>query len=271
MNYKKIYDSLIQKAKNRKLLPSEYYEKHHIIPKSLGGLDNDDNLIFLTYKEHYLAHLLLYKLYSNQKEKYKMGCAIFMMSKGNNNFRINNSRMYEKSKKIFKMEYKNFLLTNEGKKYLKNRAKTRVNNQQINFIYHFYHKEYGDFNISTKQLMEIFSEQKLNSSNLVKVGKKERFYHKGWCLYENKDYADKFNIEKRRKMSESAKKKFKNDDMKKMYKEFRILGAKSQKGQIMHYHKNGKKYKAHLGSKKSNMLINQGFFIKKEINDNKFI
>lgn len=36
-----------------------YQERHHIIPKTLGGLDNDENLIWLYAEEHYYAHKLL--------------------------------------------------------------------------------------------------------------------------------------------------------------------------------------------------------------------
>ncbi len=36
-----------------------YYEKHHIIPRSLGGSNKNNNLILLTPEEHYLCHSLL--------------------------------------------------------------------------------------------------------------------------------------------------------------------------------------------------------------------
>lgn len=41
MNYKRIYDSIIENAKlqNRKKKQGIYYEEHHIIPKCLGGKD----------------------------------------------------------------------------------------------------------------------------------------------------------------------------------------------------------------------------------------
>lgn len=39
-----------------------YYEKHHIIPRCMGGLDEDSNYVLLTYPEHVLAHMLLYVL-----------------------------------------------------------------------------------------------------------------------------------------------------------------------------------------------------------------
>lgn len=68
MNYKKHYEKLIQKARNRSILKSEYKEVHHIIPKCMGGDDSKDNLISLFPEEHLVAHLLLVKIYSdNQK------------------------------------------------------------------------------------------------------------------------------------------------------------------------------------------------------------
>lgn len=61
MNYNKIYDSLIERAKLR--IIEGYTETHHILPKCLGGDDSKENLVDLTPEEHYLAHLLLVKIY----------------------------------------------------------------------------------------------------------------------------------------------------------------------------------------------------------------
>lgn len=61
MNYQKIYNSLISRAKIRIL--TEYTESHHIIPKCMGGTDDVANLVKLTPEEHYVAHQLLVKIY----------------------------------------------------------------------------------------------------------------------------------------------------------------------------------------------------------------
>ena len=58
------YDILITRAQNRKP-PSEYCELHHIIPKCLGGENTKENLVLLTAREHYIAHLLLSKIFPN--------------------------------------------------------------------------------------------------------------------------------------------------------------------------------------------------------------
>ena len=38
---------------------NEYYERHHILPKCMGGADDENNLIDLFAREHYEAHKLL--------------------------------------------------------------------------------------------------------------------------------------------------------------------------------------------------------------------
>ena len=77
MNYKNIYDKLIERAKNNRSSVGEYYEIHHIIPKSLGGKDTDDNLVKLTLREHYLAHELLVMIYPESRE---LACALWIMT-----------------------------------------------------------------------------------------------------------------------------------------------------------------------------------------------
>lgn len=63
MNYKSLYDSIISRAKIRILPENFYVEKHHIIPRCLGGSDRLYNLVELTPKEHFVCHLLLVKIY----------------------------------------------------------------------------------------------------------------------------------------------------------------------------------------------------------------
>jgi hypothetical protein len=41
----------------------EYYEKHHVIPKCLGGNNDKENLVWLKYKDHIKAHIILSDTY----------------------------------------------------------------------------------------------------------------------------------------------------------------------------------------------------------------
>lgn len=87
MDYQKIYNNLIDRARSR--TSKGYVEKHHILPRCLGGTDAKENIISLYPEEHYLAHLLLCKIYTgNQKLLY----AAMNMSTGSmmNNGKRNN-------------------------------------------------------------------------------------------------------------------------------------------------------------------------------------
>lgn len=78
MNYKNIYNKLIIKAKSEIRIKSDtvYYEAHHIKPRSFGGdgdcrNTNHPNIVLLTPKEHYIAHLLLVAIYPNSPAMHK--------------------------------------------------------------------------------------------------------------------------------------------------------------------------------------------------------
>lgn len=89
MDYTKLYSTLINHAINNPPIgiaeqhqdnsnsvavsgprlnePSARLERHHIIPRSMGGKDDAGNIVLLTPKQHYIAHLLLFKMgYQNQ-------------------------------------------------------------------------------------------------------------------------------------------------------------------------------------------------------------
>lgn len=82
MNYEKIYNALVEKAKVRGLDKSQhegYFEIHHILPKCLGGSDDKSNLVMFTGREHFIAHMLLWK--SHPKVKGLMRAAFLMSSR----------------------------------------------------------------------------------------------------------------------------------------------------------------------------------------------
>ena len=79
--YTKWYENIITNAQLR-VNQTGYLEKHHIIPKSLGGSNDPSNLVKLTPKEHYICHLLLIKM-TEGKSKVKMRYAAWMMTKNN--------------------------------------------------------------------------------------------------------------------------------------------------------------------------------------------
>lgn len=59
---KTTYQDFIQNildTRGRFACGDEYCERHHIVPRCMGGLNNDDNLIDLYAREHFEAHRLL--------------------------------------------------------------------------------------------------------------------------------------------------------------------------------------------------------------------
>ena len=99
MDYQKIYNNLIKTRSGQCLLINEYYEKHHIVPRCLGGTDDEQNLIRLTYREHFIAHWLLVKIYKNHLGiNYAFLC---MLRKQPNGERILTSKRYEIIKRNF--------------------------------------------------------------------------------------------------------------------------------------------------------------------------
>lgn len=84
MNYQEYIENLI---KVRCVLPGSYSEVHHIIPKCLGGSDEQSNLITLLPEEHIEAHYLLCQLYpDNSRLKYALTCMINFRK--HNNFQL---------------------------------------------------------------------------------------------------------------------------------------------------------------------------------------
>jgi hypothetical protein len=107
MDYQKHYSNLISTRKSRNLDFNIYYEKHHIIPKCLGGSNEKENLISLTAREHFVAHWLLYRIYQNKS----LAAAFWRMclGQGNKNMKrhIPSSRAYEEARIAYISNFKN--------------------------------------------------------------------------------------------------------------------------------------------------------------------
>jgi len=91
--YHNTYFKIISRAQQRTLDNSVKFEVHHVIPRSLGGSDNNDNLVKLTLKEHWVCHRLLVKFLDNPIALRKMYNALFMMAV--KDYRTINGRIYQ--------------------------------------------------------------------------------------------------------------------------------------------------------------------------------
>jgi len=104
MNYLGIYKRIMVNSEKERHLP--YKEKHHYIPRSIfskevshlilditfDAVDDKDNIRSLSLREHFVAHLLLVKIFEHKNENcfQRMVYAAHQMKS-----RINNSRQYE--------------------------------------------------------------------------------------------------------------------------------------------------------------------------------
>jgi len=97
--YTRWYYDIVDRAKERSL--STYTEKHHIIPKSLGGNNSVENLVELTAREHFICHWLLTKMVDNKKHKYQMwnafSCMLYRKNHSQERYRVS-SRVFENIK-----------------------------------------------------------------------------------------------------------------------------------------------------------------------------
>jgi hypothetical protein len=103
--YSKWYEALIEKAKNRSIPKDTYTETHHIVPYCISKDNSKNNLVVLTAREHYIAHLLLWRMDMPAKWHNKMMMALWVMTNGSGNskqkidrskLKLRSSRLYER-------------------------------------------------------------------------------------------------------------------------------------------------------------------------------
>ena len=111
MNYLAIYNTLINRAKVRPKNSTDYYEIHHIIPKSMGGDNSRNNLCNLTLKEHFFAHLLLTKIYPNN---IKVHAAIWNMC---NVLTVNKIKRYAPSSRTYQNIRSDYMKIKKGENH----------------------------------------------------------------------------------------------------------------------------------------------------------
>jgi len=159
MNYRKVYDSLIDSAKADN--DECYVEEHHITPKCMQGSDDKHNLVLLTACQHYVAHKLLWKIYPDSKPLFD---AYFMMSHCRNSNRIYKitSKQYEILKRI-KSDNQRIAMT--GKKH----SKESCDKRSKSLLGHANFKANWVCSNETRKLLSISSKGRIVSDELKDV------------------------------------------------------------------------------------------------------
>lgn len=86
--YSKEYFNIVKKYQENQMYSKGlgvYCEKHHIVPRSLGGNNKKDNIVFLSATDHFKCHMLLVKFTEGENNS-KMWAALWrMMNKQSTN------------------------------------------------------------------------------------------------------------------------------------------------------------------------------------------
>lgn len=209
MNYKKIYEKIINSRKllNRKKQKGvDYFEKHHIIPKSCGGSNDEENLVLLTFKEHFICHLLLIKVYEHDKEKKsKMQYALWWLTNGNAEKKILSARQYNIARKEYIDALRNRVVTDETKKKLSKAQKERTDDRSL-YSHKISNSKKGKECtwLKDKTYEEIYGNER---AQILRKNKRNERKGKTWDEVVGEE---KFE-ESKKKMSNSAKEYFKNN------------------------------------------------------------
>lgn len=133
--YTKYYTLLTNRAKGRTL--TEYTERHHIIPQSLGGSDDKENLVDLTAREHFICHWLLIKMTEGEnrskmlyalngmraENKYQQRYSSAITSRVYERYRIEHAKTHSETMKGRTPVNKGKTMSAEQKALLRERAK----------------------------------------------------------------------------------------------------------------------------------------------------
>lgn len=98
MDYQKIYNQIVERGKLRTNIEG-YSEKHHIVPRCMGGTDEKSNLTLLTAREHFICHWLLVRIYpTNHKLVHAFWFMCNVKGRGQEERYSPSSRTYQESK-----------------------------------------------------------------------------------------------------------------------------------------------------------------------------
>lgn len=128
--YTKWYYQIIDDRKENPHPNELYTEKHHIIPKSLGGSNKKENLIRLSAREHFLVHWLLTKMCANPVDVGKMQYAMRSFSWNKDGNRIISSWQFSLCREMSGKSNKGRNLSKEHKEKISISGKKRFSKKE---------------------------------------------------------------------------------------------------------------------------------------------
>lgn len=102
--YSKLYYNITSNAKQR--ITEGYTELHHIIPQSMGGSNDKENLVELTAREHFICHWLLVKM-TEGDDRSKMLYALKGMKAENKHQQRYHTKITARVYETYRIEHSN--------------------------------------------------------------------------------------------------------------------------------------------------------------------
>lgn len=189
MNYRNAYEQIISARVAEPAVG--VVERHHIVPRCLGGSDSKENIVKLTPKEHFVCHHLLARIYGGS-----LWAAYFLMSHPNANSArgvLITARQYQSARAKF-IAYMSTLKGDKnghyGKKHseearqkiskTKHKYSYKNHPRAINENLEWEHKDGDVFFGSHFSLSEL---TKIDYAGLRRVANGKLFSYKGWmCI-----------------------------------------------------------------------------------------
>lgn len=214
--YHKWYFNIIYSAKLRVNHSSRYTENHHIIPRSLGGDNSNENLVRLTPKEHYVCHMLLPKFTEGIARSKMIRAAWMIATMGNKNqkrIKVNSLTYCRLKEEWLKVSANKGPMSEETKQKLRKSKtddhKAKISAARKGKTYGYTHSEETKRKISESQKgrpgRKRTDIEKIKQSEAIR-GRKYSIEHRMKIAESNRRRGSP-SEETRRKISESLKKR----------------------------------------------------------------
>lgn len=154
----------------------EYHERHHIVPRCMGGADTEDNLIDLYAREHFIAHkLLVEENPSNKRLCYALWAMAGLQNKTESHKGMCSPEEYEYAKRVMSESRRGSKATPETKlklsKMLMGHPVSEETKQKLSM------SKMGEKNPNYGKSLSTETRRKMSKS---RTGEKNHNYGKHW-------------------------------------------------------------------------------------------
>lgn len=173
------------------IVGGEYHERHHITPKCIGGTDDEENLIDLYAREHFIAHMMLAKENPDNK---KLTLAWHIMT----NVKTTHQQRYQVTPEEYEESRIAYIKTMIGENNPSKSEETRRKKSEA--IKGEKNHNYGKHRSTStrKKISEAHKGKVLSDDTRKKISESKTGEN-------NPNYGKRFSEDHRKKLSESAK------------------------------------------------------------------